>query len=183
MAVDLKSYTTFGRNSLVVMNDALIKLEHGYTQDRVRKFSYETVQDIIVWRKHTIGRIIIVLIAFVLSGIAVFFIGNTAATIIAIILLSIGSLLTCWYLYCKKTTIRIVRSGQHHDIVGIFRPGKLRRFLYRLVTAVRTAQAAVAAQATVEQTVSPPPSPMPSDRLETPIPAVDQAPSGSFAAP
>lgn len=60
---------------------------------------------------------------------------------IGFILMALGVALMLWYLYCKVTTIRIVRGGTNSDLKGLFRPGNLRRFRERLLNAVQTAQA------------------------------------------
>ena len=140
MAADLKSISTFQRYSLVLMNDCLIKLEHERTQDRVRRYSYDTIQQVLIWRKVPWLRIIICLVALVLPGIAIFFARNITTTVIGCFLLASGGTLVIYYSYCKATTIRIIRGGRHHDSEGLFRPGRLRRFEERFVTKINEAQ-------------------------------------------
>ena len=148
MAADLKSITTLNRFSLVLMDDSLIKLEHEYTQDRVRRFSYDSIQNVIIWQKISWWRFVLCGIVLVLPGIGILFLDNVAATIIGVILMLIGLSLMGWYLYCKMTTIRIVRSGSNYDLTGLYRPGKLRKFRERLLTAIQTAQAIMQSEGT-----------------------------------
>jgi hypothetical protein len=148
MAVDLRSVTTFQRFSLVLMDDCLIKLEHERMQDRVRRFSYDAIQNVVIWQKISWWRFIVCGVCLVLPGIGILFVGNTPSTIIGSILIIIGALLMAWYLYCKVTTIRIVRGGTNHDLKGLFRPGKLRRFRERLINSIQTAQSMIQSEGT-----------------------------------
>ena len=90
MAVDLRSVTTFQRFSLVLMDDCLIKLEHERTQDRVRRYSYDSIQNIIIWRTISWWRVIICGICLLLPGIGLLFVDNTPSTVIGFILIGTG---------------------------------------------------------------------------------------------
>ena len=142
MAVDLKSITSMRRFSLLLMDDCLLKLEHERTQDRIRRFSYETIQSVIIWQKVPWVRIVICIVLLVFPGFALFLADSTPSTIAAIFLIALGGSLTAWYSYCKVTTIRIVRGGTNTDLKGLFRPGRLRRFRERFLAAIRAGQPA-----------------------------------------
>jgi hypothetical protein len=141
MSVDLQSNSTFGRISIVLMNDCLIKLEHGWSEDRTRRFMYEGIDSVVIWRKIPWVRIMVCAVLLALPGIILLFLGNIVATVCGIVLGAIGVALIVWYLYCRSTTIRIVRAGKNHDLTSIFRPGKVRSFRDRLVVNIRTIQA------------------------------------------
>jgi hypothetical protein len=141
MGADLRSNTTFQRVSVVLMDDALFKLEHERTRDRVRRFSYESISRVVIWQRIPWLRLLVCFLFIVGPGVAVFFIQNTAAYVCGSILIVIGGLVMLWYAYSKFTTIRIIRGTTHNDISGLFRPGKLRKFRERLFSSIRAKQA------------------------------------------
>lgn len=131
----------FGRSSLMLLDDCLVKLEHSYTEDRVRKFMFDAVEAVIVWQ--SIPWLYLCIVAFFLFGPAfclLVLVRGTAADWIGGVLAVAAVPLFVWYLYCRKTTIRIVRFGKSEDISGIFRPGKLRRVLEKLNAGIRAVQ-------------------------------------------
>jgi hypothetical protein len=140
MSVDLKSNTMFARISLVLLDDGLIKLEHGRTEDRVRRYKYDRIERVLIWSNLPAIRVILCIALLMLPGFGVLLIGETFAYVTGALLIALGLGLVTWYLYCRKTTIQIVRSGKRFDVVGIFRPGKLRRFRDRLIRAIEAAQ-------------------------------------------
>ena len=144
MAVDLKSNASLHRYSLLIMGDALIKLEHERTQDRMRRYTFDTIQNVIIWQKTPWVRIAVCAVLLVLPGVGILFFNDTTATVIGCFLIAMGCLLLAYYSYCKVTTIRIVRAGKHYDCEGLFRPGKVRRFRDKLVQAITAAQSGAA---------------------------------------
>ena len=50
MSEILKTTSVFDRLSFVVMDDSLVRLEHGSTQDRVRKFRFIEIEGILFSR-------------------------------------------------------------------------------------------------------------------------------------
>jgi hypothetical protein len=156
VSVDLQSNTMFGRISLVLMEDCLVKLEHGRTEDRVRRFMFDSIESVIIWRKMPWGRIAVTLGLFALPGVALFFVGELVTTIFGIFLVALGLGLTAWYLTCRKTTIRILRGGNTHDLSGIFRPSKVRSLRDRLFAQIERAQQQAAATIASPSTEPPP---------------------------
>jgi hypothetical protein len=147
MAVDLTSNSMFARISFVMMDDSLIKLEHGSTKDRVRRFRFVDIEAMVFTRSVPILRLVLSTIAFLLPGVAfLVFGGEVATSVVGIILAAIGFALIAWYLYAGWTTIYIIRAHQPgpEKITGIFRPGKLARLKESLVDKIRAAQAAAA---------------------------------------
>ncbi|HEV7301140.1 MAG TPA: hypothetical protein VGN72_17370 [Tepidisphaeraceae bacterium] len=140
MAADLRSNTMFSRISLVVMDDCLIKLEHGRTGDRVRKFTYDSIESIVIWRKTPWVRIVVCTTFLALPGAALQFVGDTFATYSGLFLLALGLGLVAWYLICRSTTIRIMRGGIIYDVVGIFRPGRVRKLRDNVLARIRAVQ-------------------------------------------
>ncbi|HEY1684668.1 MAG TPA: hypothetical protein VGG19_07900 [Tepidisphaeraceae bacterium] len=141
MSVDLRSNSLFSRSSLVLLDDSLVKLEHGQTEDRVRKFMFEAIEAIITWRTIPWLNLIIVttfligpalILILVVRGIIAEWIGGSLF-VVAIPVLA-------WYLYCRQTTIRIVRFGKADDIKGIFRPGKVRGLMERMIAGIQAVQ-------------------------------------------
>ncbi len=116
MSVDLRSNSMFARISLLLMDDCLIKLEHGRTKDRVRRYSYDRIESVIIYRNVAWGRMILWLTILFLPGVLVLFIGETFSTVTGTILIAVSTLLVGWCLYCKKTTIRIIRAGQSYEL-------------------------------------------------------------------
>lgn len=142
MAADLKSITTFQRVSLLLMDDCLIKLEHERTRDRVRRFSYDTIQTVVIWQKISWLRIVLCTLCLVAPGFALLLTQQSTNSLVGVLLMTVGGGLIAWYFYCKVTTIRIVRAGTNNDIAGLFRPGRLDRFRKRLVANIRASQPA-----------------------------------------
>jgi hypothetical protein len=140
MSVDLKNNSMFKRSSLVLNDDCLITLEHERTQDRVRKIMFNRVESVIIWRAIPWLPIVLLTVLLGLPSIGVFLINETASTIIASILLAFVLAVIIAYLYCGRTTIRIIRGSQPQDISGIFRPGRLRRFRDRLIANIHQTQ-------------------------------------------
>jgi hypothetical protein len=141
MSADLRSSSIFGRSSLVLLDDCLVKLEHGQTEDRVRKFMFDAIEAVIVWR--SVPWLYLCIVAFFLCGPAfclLILVRGTVANWIGGFLLVAAVPVMAWYLYCRKTTIRIARFGKTDDIQGIFRPGKARDVTNRLVNGIRAAQ-------------------------------------------
>lgn len=147
MAVDLRNNSLLSRSSLVFTEDALVKLEHRYTHDRLRKFMYDAIESVVIWRRNAWLQIILVTICLMLPGIALLFADSDPSTIIAIFLIAVASILLVWYVYCGKSTLRIVRAGQATDLTGIYRPGQLRRFRDQFIENIhRVQQARIAAE-------------------------------------
>jgi len=144
MSVDLRSNTSFARISVLLMDDAVIKLEHGRTEDRIRRYRYETIESLIIWRRMAWGQVILCALCIALPGVVLLLTQNTVAMFFGVPLFVLGSGLVLWYLYCGYTTIRIIRAGKNYDLAGVFRPGKVRRFRDLLVAYVRNTQATFA---------------------------------------
>ena len=152
MAVDLKSATTFGRTSLILFQDRLIRLEHGRTKDRVRSVLYDTIESILIWQR---TRWVIAVVSFVAFGLLALVSGvagdwNQVADVFAVAFLVMAIIAFSWAIYVPRYTIRLVRSDRNVELVGSFRPGKFKRFRDQFVAAVRAAQ---------ESAAQPPPSP------------------------
>jgi hypothetical protein len=164
MGADLRNNTSFARISLVLLDDCLVKLEHARTQDRIRRYMFEAIESVVIWRRVPLIRILVCTCLLLLPGVAILFIGETFATVSGILLILLGGGLVLWYLFNGKTTIRIVRAGKTDEIVGIFGRGKVRSFRERLVLGIQRAQQNALARGAVEMTsapaaVMPPPLP------------------------
>lgn len=142
MAVDLKTNSFFRRISLVLEPDALVKLEHDRTKDRVRKIMFDRVDQVIVWRRLPVLRIILVTAILCAPGALLLMTNEPVGIVIAFILLAIGLIVDAVYLYYRKTTIRIIRAGRAEDITGIFRPRKVRTLVANMQANIRATQAA-----------------------------------------
>ena len=146
MSVDLKSNTAFARISLIVMDDSLIKLEHSRTNDRVRRFMFDSIERIIIWRTVPGVRIALCAVCLVAPALLMLIFDDRdhVFLVIGLMLGTLGLGLIVWYLVCRKTTIRIVRAGTAVDIVGIFRPKKVRNLRDKLIAGILAAQPAPA---------------------------------------
>ena len=160
MSVDLRTNSAFARVSLLVMPDCLVKLEHGRTEDRVRKFMFDAIGTVVIWRKVPWARVLVCALLLAAPGVALLFVRETAVVVIGGVLLVFGVALCLWYLYCGSTTVRVVRNGEPYDITGIFRPGRVRKFREKLVTGIRAVQAdpAAAARQSGFDVIVPPPA-------------------------
>lgn len=145
MAVDLKSNSFISRSSLVIMPDSLVKLEHTRTQDRVKRFTFDTIERVMIWKRFLWGRLITVSLLLLAPGVLLIVLNrDTALIVCGSILAAIGGGLAVWYLICRKTTIRILRGGTTTDITGIYRPGKVAKFRDKLIRGILDAQTAFA---------------------------------------
>ena len=147
MSVDLRSISMFGRSSVLLMDDSVVKLEHTYTDDRLRRFMFDRIETVLIWRRTPWGRLILVGLILGGPGIGLQFAGDPIARWIGISLIFIAVVLCGWFLYCGATTIRIVASGRQHQFKGLFRPGKLRRFREKLLAGIELRQGAAKFQA------------------------------------
>jgi hypothetical protein len=132
------------------MNDCLVRLEHERTRDRMRKIMFDRIESITVWRKLPVARMLVLGLLIALPSALVLFIQETVSTIIGGSLLALAVCVISWYGYCGYITIRIVRLGKTYDLAGIYRPGRLRSFLERLMAGIRAAQQNVVASQTQE---------------------------------
>lgn len=160
MSVDLRSNTLFSRASLLLMDDCLIKLEHGRTKDRVRRYSFDRIESVVIYRQIPWVRLIICAVVLLLPGFLLLLAGETSETVTGIVLMACAVFLIVWYLYCRKTTIRVVRAGQQYEVAGIFRPGRFRRFRDRLIGGINAVQLPFAPPIPPVATLEPPPLPV-----------------------
>jgi hypothetical protein len=168
MAVDLATHTLFQRQSLVLDTDSLVKLEHEWSRDRLRKILFDRVDHLVVWRVIPWVRVLLATLIFGLPGFLMMLLASDPVpTVVGAILLVIALVIDARYLYCRKTTLRIVRAGKTEDITGICRPAKVRRLVQAMVRNIHTVQA-------VATTPQPPAPPPPADDL----PAADLGPVG-----
>jgi hypothetical protein len=141
MAVDLKTNGFFGGTSIIVAPDCMIKLEHGGTKDRIRKVLFDRVEQVIVWRRVPVVRVVIVSVLLGLPGLLLLLVQETALTVFALLLLVITGAALAYYLYCRKTTIRIVRAGRFEEVTGVFWPSRVSRLLEMMRVNIRATQA------------------------------------------
>jgi hypothetical protein len=139
MSVDLRSYKTFERYSILVMEDCVVKLEHTYGDDRIRRIKFDTLERMIIFRKTPWLRVII---GGLLMLVGLLTMLNNDLLILGVALAVVGLAVVIYYLYCGATTIRMVRRGIATDLDGIFRPGKVRKFREKVLDGVRRAQTA-----------------------------------------
>ncbi|MDH5639262.1 MAG: hypothetical protein OEZ04_12315, partial [Nitrospinota bacterium] len=114
MAADLTIPGTTGRKSFLLMDDALVMLEHGGMRDRVTKILYEHIETILVWKK--MPWIKIILTAVFLGGLALLFLreaekGNEAFRTSAEILAAALIVAEAVIIIMKTTYLRIIHEG------------------------------------------------------------------------
>ena len=171
MSVDLRSNSTFERVSLVLMDDCLVKLEHGWTEDRIKRFMYEAVEKLVITRRLPWPHMIICAVVLMGPGVFLLFSSEAGLPILGGGLIAVGLILVLWYAYCGKTTIRIDRAGKTAEIKGIFRPGRINRFAQRFITNVRVSQHSAAERRRTDPSRAPQdvPLPIPSIPVEIPV--------------
>jgi hypothetical protein len=147
MSEILKTTSVFDRLSFVVMDDSLVRLEHGSTQDRVRKFRFIEIEGILFSRAAPVGRLILCTVFFILPGIAMMLLNSELALVmVGLGLMVVGLCLLVWYSVAGRTTIQIYRANRPtpEKVSGIFRPRKVRRFRENLIAGIQRAQSAAA---------------------------------------
>ena len=168
MPVDLKSKSSLQRSSVILGPDAVIKLEHAYTQDRVYRCNYDRIQSVVIWSRVPAGRLVLaVLLVLGAAGGLLLALnsGDVGAEVSAGIfggaLLIFGIVLIYRYAVHKLTTIQITRGGSALDIVGIYPASKLARFRESLLMRIQAAQPAPPPQPALEPVPIPelPPQP------------------------
>ena len=139
MSVDLRSYKTFERYSILVLDDCVVKLEHTYGDDRIRRIKFATLERMVISRKPAWLRLIIGGL-ILLVGLLIML--NNDLLYLGIGLAAFGIAILLYYLYCGVTTIQMIRRGIPSDFDGIFRPGKVRKFRDKVLEGVRRTQSA-----------------------------------------
>jgi hypothetical protein len=189
MGVDLRGISSFERFSLVIMDDCLMKLEHGYSKDRVRRYMYDNVEAVLIWRRFPALRFGVVVLCLIVPGLALLLAGGQTSLVIAFFLLSCGTLILLWYGYHGRTTVRIIRYDKTDEFSGIFTRGKVRRFRERLIENIQKAQQAAISRAEPQTTAEPTVPPIPVAEIaapepqQTPPPVPEQAPPAPTQAP
>jgi hypothetical protein len=141
MGADLKNNSLFQRVSVLIQPDCLVKLEHQMSKDRIRKSMFSRVAQVAVWRQIPWVRIAVATVFLCLPGLLILsLVEMTGLKIMGFVIFAIGGCVDGFYVFCGKTTIRIVSPGKTEDITGIFSPGKVRRLVARMVTNIRTTQ-------------------------------------------
>ena len=69
MAVDLRSRSSFERFSIIVMDDAVVKLEHTYGDDRMKRIMFASMESLVIWRKIAWVYLILFALLVLLPGI------------------------------------------------------------------------------------------------------------------
>src|SRR5580698_3972978 len=152
MASDLHSREFFGRTSLFLMGDRLVRLDHGRTRDRVRSYLYEGIESVLVWRRVRWPAAMLVALVFGIPSILFGFAGAMTRAddernmVISAILFATAVIWAGWIFYCPAITIRFVRNGKNADLQGCFRPGKFRKFRDQLLAEIAQAQEAARAK-------------------------------------
>lgn len=121
------------------MDDAVVKLEHTYGDDRMKRIMFSSMESLIIWQKVAWLHLISIALVILLPGILLM-IFSDELKILGDVLAGLGLLLILWFAYCGKTTIRMTRRGTVTDISGVFRPGKVRKFRDKVLEAVRRVQ-------------------------------------------
>jgi hypothetical protein len=139
----------FRRQSLVLDVDCLIKLEHEWlewSKNRVRKVMFDRVEQIVVWRVVPWVRVLVVALVFGLPGLLLMLLTDIPGlTVLGAALILVALVVDAWFLYCRKTTIRIIRAGKTEDITSISRPARVQRLVQAMVRNIHTVQAVAAA--------------------------------------
>jgi hypothetical protein len=139
MGVDLRNRSTFERSSIIVTDDAIVKLEHTYGDDRLKRAMFASLESLIIWRKLCWAQITVVALLVVMPGILILAL-NSELMILGAILLGIGLLLIVYYVYCGKYTIRLIRRGTTMEFSGVYRPGKVRKFRDKVIANAQRVQ-------------------------------------------
>lgn len=150
MGADLTTSSWVRNESVVLTEDSLIILEQESRQDRMRKILFDQVASMVVWKRFPLGRSL----GFVaLLGAPAATITLTVASsnpydrsaqtdwrIAAVCMLGLLLLILLRYIICGKTFIRIGYSGNVRELAFVARPGRMGKFLDRLVANIRKAQ-------------------------------------------
>jgi hypothetical protein len=155
MAVDLKCRSSLQRSSVLLAGDAVIKLEHSYTQDRIYRCNYDRIQNVVIWSRVPVLSLIMAILLVIVSGLLLLLAfsmagprdSNAFPLITGTILALLGIVLMFRYLVYRRTTIRITRGGKPLEIEGVFSTTKLRQFKETLFFNIREAQRQNAASA------------------------------------
>jgi hypothetical protein len=142
MAVDLTFASFAQRRSLVLLDDQLVELQHAMTHDRVRRIHFDRLQSVLAWRRLPRLRLLVVFAVLGVPGVLLIAAGDPGTIGAGVFLLAAMLLITLYYVYHGRTTIRITRAGQNYEYTGVIRRGRVLRFLARLEQRVRLVQAA-----------------------------------------
>jgi len=143
MGIDYRDANWFNRQTGLLMDDCLVLLEQEYTKDRVRRVLFDRVESVVSWRRFPWGRGLVFGLFFGLPALFILS-EEPVVQVIGVVFLLLFLAAEARYLHCGLTRIRITRAGHDTTISVIMRPGKLRRFLDRLYSAVEAHQAHLA---------------------------------------
>ena len=129
------------RRSLLVESDQLIILDHGATKDRLRRIPFHRVETVMHWRVAPWGRMFVFFLLLGLPAVLFAMAGGVVPTAFAIFFLVILVTVLAYYLYYRKTTLRIDHGADHYVVTGVTSPRKFRRFIAILKLRIRAAQA------------------------------------------
>ena len=136
MAADITSMIGRHRQSMLLAADAVIRLDHQFGRDRVRRILYEHLQSVTVWTEFPTA---LALGAGLLLGtpalLAVVALG-AAGVCVAVVPLILLAVLLIWISIQRRTVIRFVWAGQQFDFSGIVRKATVELFIKRLNEAV-----------------------------------------------
>ena len=141
MPVDLSSVDFVSRRGLLVESDHLLILESRAVSSRLWRLPFDQVTRVVVTRKAPVVRILVVVILIMLPSLLLLLVRDPVATGIAVVVFAVGALMLSWYGYCGKTQFEIAYGPKQRSFTVMARPGRVRRFVDRLVQHIEAVQA------------------------------------------
>jgi hypothetical protein len=142
MGVDLTFASFAQRRSLVLLDDQLVELQHAMTHDRVRRIHFDRLESVLAWRRIPRFRLLVVFAVLGVPGVLLIAVGDPGTIGAGVFLLVVMLLVTLYYVYHGRTTIRLTRAGQNYEYAGVIRRGRVLSFLARLEQRARLVQTA-----------------------------------------
>lgn len=141
MPVDLTYSNWFSRVGMLIEDDHLLLLEYRFSTDRLRRIPFEHVRSVAVWRSVPIWPILLIALILLLPASLILLTGEPGLDIVAGILAIVGFTFIGYLVYVGRTTVQITLDGRQRRFSLMVHPGKLDRFLDRLVQRIHAVQA------------------------------------------
>jgi len=139
MGADLTIAAWTRRQSVLLMDDHLVVLEHEGYSDRVHRVFFDGVRSLVVWKRWPWGRMLLLGCLTALPGYLIYSLGG-AGEVIGGIFFAVGAILELRYLVYRLTTIRLQDGPRSRDFGVIVRPGRIRDVVDRLRARIEAAQ-------------------------------------------
>ncbi|MFA9479888.1 hypothetical protein ACERK3_16515 [Phycisphaerales bacterium AB-hyl4] len=142
MGVDLRCTGWFHRQSLMLDEHELLAFEHETTSDAIRRYRYDRLASLIIWRRLPWDRMITtVLVLGTPTGIVIGTAGHTPTGLaVGGVLFGVLLLFLFRQIIYRRTYIQLERDdGQTRVYAGILAPRRVNRFRDRLLDHIRAA--------------------------------------------